>query len=438
MKKLLFPNSFVKLFFDLKDNFTEPSYEHFKVLVSAILLGSPKKTVTAGLRLLKPKGHFSNAHRFLSQYKWDAVLLGLSMITLIIKYLPIEAPFVFAIDDTLVPKYGDKIYGRSLHFDHANKVNRPRYIQGHNWVVVGMLYNCSVFSKWLCFPILADLFIPEKSIPEGHSFKTRIELAVHLMDKINNYLNKKLILVTDGLYAKKLLVQYCIREKINLISRLRSDAALYQKPQKRKIRKRGRPKKYGKKLPKLSQLACEKNKFKSYRLQLYGEMHNLQIRTIEAIWKPAGEVIKVLIVYFDQSKTARYFFSTDLTIHETEMMKIVAARWSIESLFDNFKEHLGMSDWQCHAENSVIRSIPLTSVATSILLVWSYQQAICDKPELWDIYPWYTKKASPSILDMIKQLKSKCISKTILAAFRKTTIDAQKSNQLELFFRMVA
>lgn len=122
MQKSLFPKSFVKLFFDLKNNFTEPSYEHFKVLVSAILLGYLKKTVTAGLRLMKPGGHFSNAHRFLSHDKWDAVQLGLSRITLIIKYLPIEAPFVFAIDDTLVPKYGDKIYGKGVHFDHANKM----------------------------------------------------------------------------------------------------------------------------------------------------------------------------------------------------------------------------------------------------------------------------------------------------------------------------
>ena len=120
------------------------------------------------------------------------------------------------------------------------------------------------------------------------------------------------------------------------------------------------------------------------------------------------------------------------------MIKLVTARWSIESLFDDFKKHLGMPNWQCRVGNSVVRSIPLTSVATSMLMIWSYLQANTEQPELWDTYPWYIRKASPSIFDMIKQLKAKCISQTILLSLPKLSIDEQKSRLLELFFRMVA
>ena len=437
MKNLRLPESFVNLFFMLKENFTKPSLKYFEVLLSAILLGHPKKTVTSGLRLLKPDGHFSNACRFLSQYKWDVMQLGLSTLGLILKYLPIETPLVFALDDTLVPKYGAKIFGRGIHYDHANKPNRPRYIHGHNWVILGLLHYSLLFSKWLCFPILADLFIPQKNIPPNDPFKTRIQLAVTLLDKIKTQIHKKLILVTDGLYAKTTLVRYCIAENITMISRLRCDAALYKKPQKVTIRKRGRPRKYGVKLS-LSCLSLQDDQFKQYTLKLYGENHKLRIRAIHAMWKPAGEVVKALIVYFDQNKSPSYFFSTDLSVSETNIIEWIAARWSIETLFDDFKEHLGMTDWQCRIQKSVVRSVPLTCVATSLLMIWSFQQLQQDKVEIWDVYPWYRNKASPSIQDMVQQLKAKCISKTIIDALPKKTITKEKSRQLELFLRYAA
>ena len=437
MKNLQFPESFVNLFFMLRDNFTKPSFKHFEVLLSAILLGHPKKTVTAGLRLLRPTGHFSNACRFLSQYKWDAIQLGLSTLGLILKVLPIHPPLVFALDDTLVPKYGAKIFGRGLHYDHAQKPNRPRYIHGHNWVVIGLLHYCSVFAKWLCFPILADLFIPERNLPPDHPFTSRIQLAVGLLAHIKSYLQEKLIVIADGLYAKTTLVRYCISENITMISRLRCDAALYQKPQKEKTSKRGRPRKYGARIS-LHQLTKQKDQFNQYTLKLYGENHRLRMRSFQALWKPAGAMIKVVMVYLDHAKTPGYFFSTDLSVSDIQIVKWIAARWSIETLFDDLKEHLGMTHWQCRIQKSVIRSVPLTCVATSLLLLWSFQQMHQDDIEFWDAYPWYRNKGSPSVRDMMQQLKAKCISQTIIDALPKRAISKEKSRQLELFLRFAA
>jgi hypothetical protein len=437
MKNLQLPESFVKLFFMLRDNFTKPSFQHFEVLLAAILLGHPKKTVTSGLRLLKPDRHFSSACRFLSQYKWDAIQLGLLSLGLILKYLPVEAPLLFALDDTLVPKYGAKIFGRGIHYDHANKPNRPRYIHGHNWVVIGLLHYSSLFSKWLCFPILADLFVPVKNLTSNQPFKTRIQLAVELLTHIKAYVQKKLIVIADGLYAKTILVRYAISENITMISRLRSDAALFQKPQKVTTRKRGRPRKYGARLS-LNKLSKQQDQFNQHTLKLYGENHQLRIRALQALWKPAGEIIKVVIVYFDQNKKPGYFFSTDLAVSDTQIVEWIAARWSIETLFDDFKEHLGMTDWQCRIQKSVVRSVPLTCVATSLLIIWSVQQFKQNNVELWDVYPWYRNKASPCIRDMIQQLKAKCISKTIIDALPKKAITKKKYQQLELFLRFAA
>lgn len=140
MKSLQFPETFVKLISVLEDNFSKASFRRFKVLLTAILLGHPKKTVTAGMRLLELGGHFSNPCRFMSHYVWDASRLGLSVLTLLLRHFPTDGPLLFALDDTLVGKYGPKIFGRGLHFNHGGKPNESRYINGHNWVVLGRLY----------------------------------------------------------------------------------------------------------------------------------------------------------------------------------------------------------------------------------------------------------------------------------------------------------
>jgi hypothetical protein len=304
-------------------------------------------------------------------------------------------------------------------------------------VILGLLHYSVRFSKWLCFPILADLFIPQKNLSSNDPFKTRLQLAVELMDHIKAYVQQKLILITDGLYAKTTLVRYCISENITMISRLRCDAALYRKPRKVTIRKRGRPRKYGTKLS-LNLLSKQQDQFHQYTLKLYGDNHQLRIRAIHAMWKPAGAMVKVVIVYFDQMKNPSYFFSTDLSVSDTQIVEWITARWSIESLFDDFKEQLGMTDWQCRMRTSVVRSVPLTCIAASLLMIWSFQQWQQDHVELWDVYPWYRNKASPSIHDMIQQLKAKCISKTIIDALPKRMITKEKSRQLELFLRYAA
>jgi hypothetical protein len=438
MNKLQFPESFVKLVFSLSENFTRPSFEYFKVILSAILLGHPKKTVTSGIRLVNPAGHFSNSCRFVSHYKWDVVRVCLSVLRLIVVSLPITAPLLFVLDDTLIAKYGRTIYGRGTHYDQAHKPNRPAYIKGHNWVVIGLLHFSSLFSKWLCFPILADLFIPKDALPFGQEQRSRIHIAADLLQQLKSYLQQPFIVVADGLYAKTELLRTCRREGISFISRLRCDARLYNPLPKTNKRKRGRPRKYGKSLPKLAVLAAHKRDFRQYSLKLYGQSHAVSIKSFNALWKPAGELIKIVMVYYENAKRPAYFFSTDLRLSDSRIVELVAARWGIEALFADIKEHLGMNEWQCRKENSVMRSIPLTCVASSLLMLWSLGQVQAREPEFWDAYPWYTQKATPSINDMIQQLKAKCFSKTIFESLRIQGIDEENLQQIEYFLRRCA
>ena len=430
------PETFVKLILNLRENFTHPSFEHFQVILSAILLGGPKKHITSGIRLTRPKGHFSNIHRFVGQYKWDIHQLSFSLYKLIQRGMDLPRDLVFALDDTLVPKYGKHIFGSAWHFDHASKPNHPKYIRGHNWVILGLLHYCSVFSKWLCLPLLAELFVPESALPKDKPYLSRIDMAVEMIDRIKELVNTTFTLVADGLYAKKNLVRHCIQEGIPFISRLRSDASLYEVP--KPSPGRGRPRKYGKRLPSLGTLSQDPTGLQTHHLKLYGKIHRVDVKKVTGVWKPAGHPIQVLMVRFDDSKSFAYFFSTDLELSVERILTLVAARWSIETLFSDLKEHLGMKDWQVRMEGAVARSVPLTCVATTLLILWSLGEASQRAPEFWDVQPWQTEKASPSIADMLHQLKTRSLSITIFDILQNEGIAPRKCEQILQVLRQAA
>jgi hypothetical protein len=295
-----------------------------------------------------------------------------------------------------------------------------------------------VFTKWLCFPLLAELFVPENVVAKGKEYRSRIQMAAGMVTQIKGIVKGPFTLVADGLYAKKTLIQTCIAEGICFISRLRCDASLYEIPKPPKVKSRGRPRKYGKRLATLAELGADRNGFVKYRLKLYGQMRTVRVKRIEAMWKPAAAPIYVFITEFKGEKSLAYFFSTDRTLPVKRMLTLVAARWSIESLFADLKEHLGMKQWQCRIERAVVRSVPLTCVATSLLMLWSLNEAAQHAPEFWDVSPWQAKKANPSILDMIEQLKAKCVSTRIFHVLEKEGIAPEKQIEIVRILKRAA
>lgn len=65
----------------------------------------------------------------------------------------------------------------------------------------------------------------------------------------------------------------------------------------------------------------------------------------------------------------------DLSLSVERILTLVTSRVSIEILFSDLKKHLRMKDWQCRIERTVVRSVPLTCVATTLLTLWSLVEA---------------------------------------------------------------
>jgi hypothetical protein len=70
----------------------------------------------------------------------------------------------------------------------------------------------------------------------------------------------------------------------------------------------------------------------------------LRIKRVSAPWKPASQMVQVLIVYYQKGKKPASF-STDGSLSVEDILTRIAARCSLETLFRDAKEHLGLEQW---------------------------------------------------------------------------------------------
>lgn len=116
----------------------------------------------------------------------------------------------------------------------------------------------------------------------------------------------------------------------------------------------------------------------------------------------------------------------------------MAARWSLENTFQDLKEQLGWSHWQCRVEKAVCRSATLTCSAATLLTLWSLQQASERQPEFWEPLPWYRHKVNPSMKDMIEQLRARILDQSFYAVKHQCRTMAEKERVIRTIFSLAA
>ena len=73
-----------------------------------------------------------------------------------------EGRLLVALDDSLNPKTGHKIFGCQHHFDHAAKTNQRRYPWSQKIVAIGLLK--SIKGRWCCLPLAFEFYFMKKHL----------------------------------------------------------------------------------------------------------------------------------------------------------------------------------------------------------------------------------------------------------------------------------
>jgi len=301
-----------------------------------------------------------------------------------------DGRLLVALDDFINPKTGKKIFGCSHIFDHAAKSNQSKYPWAQNVVLIGLLKL--VKGRWACLPLSHRFYLRKNAIDlkqenmnipgETVSFKTKLEQAAEMLVEVAHYFDgAKILCVCDSWFGNNGLfkpVRKHIGNLFHLVSRLRSNTAIYSMPSKRKPGQLGRTRKYGKRLGSCTEMA---NKFKSkaskFRVFLYGRHQEVMAYSTVAMVKTLKCPVQVVWIYRKTQWIA--LFSTDLDLSVEQIIEYYGARWKIESGFKEIKQEIGSSKSQVRNAHSVINHFNFATMAVTI--VWIYGMRLENIPE---------------------------------------------------------
>lgn len=200
-------------------------------------------------------------------------------------------------------------------------------------------------------------------------------------------------------------------EHVEMVGRLRVDAALFAPPPPRQRGQRGRPRTRGPRLPTPDAMAAtrtERGTWHRLRVTLYGKTVTPLVCRGTALWYGALRAAPVrFVVVRDPSGRRRdeAFFCTDLTVGVTFLLETYAKRWALEVTFFDCKQSLGFEEPQNQATRAVRRTAPFTGVVYALVVLWGAQQVAAGHAPRWLPRSWYRHKASLAFVDLLATLR---------------------------------
>lgn len=397
-----------------------PNGPSFATLVLGWVLCHGRHTLSGVVRAagpFAPKSHDAYQN-FFSKSKWNMDTLGRGLFHLLVAAFASEgSPLMIAGDDTLAKHRGPKIWGAGLYRDAVRSSRRhPAYAWGLNWVVLVMVVPVRLLNKehLIAFPVLARLNVkdpPAKRKGRGARHKkTTVTLMADMIRIVAQWMPQAPFLFCgDGAYA---CLAGALPANVHLVSRMRCDAALYAPgPKRRRKGQRGPLRKKGKRLPTPQRRAqrVHHTAWRAMRLVLYGETVERLVYDFTALWYEVRPDQPVRIVCVRDPKAKRndeFFFTTDLRMTLRDILQSYAGRWSIEVVFRECKQYLGMNDPQARTKNAVLRMTPFCLWLNALIKYWFLHLPSQHQQAALPTDPWYTHKDTVSFQDMLTALRT--------------------------------
>lgn len=362
---------------------TIPKYRRiiFKTIVTAMVIGKDRKRIASIFRsfatfFFQSKVTEKRFYLFLAaaKIKWDLILA--TILELLGEKMLTDGLLMLIVDDTTYGKSGKKISGCQTHFDHAAKLNCSKWIFGHCRVILGL--QIFVHGRWTCLPLLQQLYQrseqksgPKKKKSGQNQLPTKIEIAFQLINRVRRLTGKPVLVNTDSWFGVKSMLdgldELNDQPKAHVLSRLRINVNLFDFPVVESGKQRGRPRKYGKQLPKLTELSTSYDRHQG-TFFIYGKHRKCVYSEFTCICRCLRRPIKVVLVH--NEKRDRFFpiFTTDLSMSAQQMIERYSARWKIECSIKELKHEVGALDNQARKATSVENHFNLCCV--SMTLVW--------------------------------------------------------------------
>jgi hypothetical protein len=393
------------------------------LLFLGAVLARGRRTVTTWIRAAKLSDQFRPCYTAVAAAGKRADRIARRLLTEVVEPLVKGAGrLVLAVDDTPTERYGPHVQGAGVHHNPTPGPAGSPYVYGHVFVVLGLLVAHPAWGV-IALPLLARLYVRKKDLPgidpkHRPEFRTKLELAVELLRWAKPWLallGKPLWVVADGAYAKKDFLKPAQALGMTVVSRLRKDAALWTVPGPKPPGRRGPAPTYGDRRIELAKRAGQRRGWTSEAFTLYGERVTKRYKTFLATWRPAGGLIRVVLV--DEPTGWRAYFCTDPSASVAEILETIADRFSLETTFRDCKEIVGAGQQQVRFVWASVGAFHICLWTFTLTEVWAWgrpAEELVDRSES----PWDSPLRRPSHADKRRAWRRALLAEEIRAVLR--------------------
>lgn len=417
--------AFVGSFFvDLAHWLDKRSAARVPALLLGMLLASGRRTVTSWFRA----GDLWEEWR---QGYVTACACGRNVshmaVTAVLAVRPVldRKRLLLGIDDSPTARYGPFVEGAGTHHNPTPGPAGEKHVYGHVWVILSALAQHQDWGT-VPLPLQAQMYIracdidklpPERKRP----FKTKLELAVQQLCWLNPWVEghfEQRWVAGDGAYARRPFLVPARKAGWVVVSRLRKDAALWDlPPTARRDGQRGPMPSYGKNRISLAKRAGQTRGWQQVQCVQYGEEVTKTVKTFLATYRPAGGLIRVVLVKEDDDWIP--YFCTDANASVVDILEAMADRTSVEQMHKDEKEVWGAGEQQVRNVYSNEGCFNLNLWMYTMVEVWAWdrpEEELTDRSKS----PWDREPRRPSHADKRKALQREVLRAEIQEALSGT------------------
>ena len=384
-------------------------------LLVGALFGQGRQTVASWLRGGELGDDFRLYYYFLGSLGRNVKSVASVLFRIAVRVIVPGDRLLLAIDDTATKRAGPRVEGAGIHHNPTPGPAEQKFLYGHVWVTLSWVVRHGVWGT-IGLPLLAMLYVRQKNLKSiapwyKVKFQTKLQQAVGLVKWVMQTLHgmgKTVWIVADGAYAKRPFLRGVLALGVVVVSRLRKDAALWSVPETIPPgqRKRGRTRKYGKDKISLAKRAGHRGGWLLGEFTLYGVKVVKKYKTFLATYKPAGGLIRVVLVKEPHGWFPYFCTKADASVQE--ILEAVADRGAIEQNFHDVKEVHGAGKQQLRNYWANIAAYHVTLWWYTLIELWAWNKPhkkLSDR----SASPWDDASRRPSHADRRNALRRQCV-----------------------------
>lgn len=236
----------------------------------------------------------------------------------------------------------------------------------------------------------------QQTVDMPASKQTRIDLYAQQVKEAAAHLNDLSIsyLAVDAYYAKKKFIAGVHTTGLYLVGKLRCDADLLWKYEGR-YSGRGRPKKFDgklnieKDLERLDHVASLEEGVEVYTAILYSKNFQRDLNVVILRWNKGGQAGHAVL------------YSTDLGLPAEKVLSYYKARFQIEFVFRDAKQHTGLTDCQSTKKEAIHNQVNASLTALNLLKIEDKRQSNSNAQRVISITSWKRRKFNQHYMKLL-------------------------------------